>query len=74
MTMWPISEEQVVALKERMFEYLDNVRSSGITNMFGATTYVQAEFGLTKQEAKDVLVEWMQTFNARHPLPGDEQL
>lgn len=61
------AEEQIAILKERMFEYLDSVRSSGVTNMFGAAPYVQTEFGLTKQEAKDVLIEWMQTFEERHP-------
>ena len=47
---------------EEYLYYLDVLKESGITNMFGATPYLQAEFDLTKQEAKDVLVYWMRTF------------
>ena len=47
---------------EEYLDYLDKLRESGITNMFGAAPYLQAEFDLTKQEAKDVLVYWMRTF------------
>ena len=37
--------------------YLDALRESGITNMYGAGSYLQDEFGMTKQEAKQVLTE-----------------
>jgi len=47
---------------EEYLDYLDKLRESGITNMFGAAPYLQAEFDLTKQEAKDVFVYWMRTF------------
>lgn len=56
-------EEQLEALKEGMFEYLDSVRDSGID----AAPYVQEEFGLTKQEAESVLESWMLTYDERHP-------
>lgn len=48
------------------FEYLDALRESGITNMFGATPYVMDEFGLDKASANRVLSEWMRTFSERH--------
>ena len=48
-------------------EYLDALRESGVTNMFGAGSYLAAEFGLSRKEAKDVLVHWMNTFAERHP-------
>lgn len=41
------------------FVFLNNLRMSGATNMFGATPYLQEEFGLDRQEAKDILMEWM---------------
>jgi hypothetical protein len=41
---------------------LDALRESGITNMFGAGSYLQEEFGLTRAEARAILVYWMQTF------------
>ena len=53
--------------KEQVFEYLDALRESGITNMFGAAPYIQEEFGLDEKEAKALLAEWMQTFSQRHP-------
>jgi hypothetical protein len=35
--------------------------------MFGAAPYIVEEFGVTRQEAKDLLLNWMQTFAERHP-------
>jgi len=45
-----------------MFQYLDELRESGATNMFGAAPYVVREFGLSKREARDVLLAWIQTY------------
>ena len=44
-------------------QYLNELRRSGVTNMFGAGACLEHEFGLTKKEAGDVLVEWMRTFS-----------
>ena len=52
--------------KEIIFEYLDDLRESGVTNMYGAGSYVRDEFGLSRREAGDLLVEWMTTFEERH--------
>lgn len=46
--------------KETYFEYLDALRDSGVTNMFGAAPYLQDAFGLNRHEAKAILLEWMQ--------------
>jgi len=43
-------------------EFLDQLRESGITNMFGARVYVEREFGLDRREAKEIVLEWMKTF------------
>lgn len=51
---------------EEYFEYLDVLRESGVTNMFGAGFYLQEEFGLDRYEARDILTKWMQTFGERH--------
>ena len=40
-------------------DFLDNLRESGVTNMFGATPYLQEEFGMDKAEAKGILLAWM---------------
>ena len=47
--------------------YLDKLRESGKTNMFGAGAYVQQRFGLDRKEAKEILLYWMNSFEERHP-------
>ena len=42
--------------------FLDELRESGDTNMYGATPYLQERFGLDKAEARQVLGYWMKTF------------
>lgn len=53
--------------KARVFKFLDNLRESGITNMFGAAPYVELKFDLQRKEARALLIEWMETFDQRHP-------
>lgn len=48
--------------QEEMFEYLDELMESGGTNMYGATPYLQNEFGLEEDKANEVLLEWMRAF------------
>ena len=45
------------------FNFLEVLRDSGVTNMFGAAPYLQQEFGLSRTEARKVLGEWMNSFN-----------
>ena len=53
--------------KNEVFEYLDELRESGVTNMFGAAPYLQAQFDIGRSEAMTLLSEWMKTFGERHP-------
>jgi len=47
--------------------YLDELRESGETNMFGARPYLLMEFSdLSEREASAVLIFWMRTFGERH--------
>lgn len=42
------------------FEFLNRLRKSGETNMFGAAPFLQCAFpGMTKTGARAVLSEWM---------------
>jgi len=43
-------------------DFLVALRDSGVTNMFGAGPYLQAEFGLDKREAREILANWMRSF------------
>jgi hypothetical protein len=54
--------------KEEMFVYLDNIRETGKINMFGAGPYLQDAFGLSRYEAKDIVLEWMNTFAERQKV------
>jgi len=49
--------------EKEVMEYLNFLRESGATNMFGATPYVIEEFGLDKSEARRILSLWMKNFN-----------
>jgi hypothetical protein len=53
--------------EQEVFEYLDQLRESGATNMFGARPYIVDEFGIDKNEAGQLLQKWMGTFSERHP-------
>lgn len=50
---------------DEMFEFLNGLRDSGVTNMFGATPYLQEAFDLDKTEAGNVLVSWMESFREK---------
>lgn len=52
-------------LKSQVFTYLDELRESGTTNMYGAPTYVREEFGVGKREAMSLVSSWMRDFEAR---------
>ena len=52
---------------EKHLKYLDALRERGVTNMFGAGPYLMKIFSdLNRQEAKNILSYWMETFSERH--------
>lgn len=46
-----------------VLEYLNDLRESGETNMFGARVYIIKEFPVSPEEAKRLLLLWMDNFN-----------
>jgi hypothetical protein len=59
-----MTENQV---PEEYLLFLDDLRDSGATNMFGAAPYLQEMFPeLGRREARNVLSHWMRTFGERH--------
>lgn len=50
-------------MNEEYFEYLNVLRETGVTNMFGASPYLEQAFGLDRKEARKVLASWMQSFD-----------
>ena len=47
-------------------EYLDTLRDSGVTNMYGATPYLVDAFNLHRREAGHILQYWMESFVELH--------
>ena len=49
--------------EQEVLEFLNILRDSGATNMFGATPYIKDEFDLDSKESKRLLMLWMDNFN-----------
>lgn len=47
----------------KYYNYLEKLRKSGITNMYGAAPYLQVEFGLNYSKAVKILMDWMKNYN-----------
>ena len=55
---------------DAMLDYLDELRESGVTNMFGAGSYLRREFfDLDEAKSHEVLGYWMQTFPRKPVTP-----
>jgi hypothetical protein len=54
---------QTTDQEREAMEYLNELRISGATNMFGAAPFVEADFGVTRKEAIRLLTLWMENFN-----------
>jgi len=52
------------------FNYLDGLRMSGVTNMFGAASYLVEDMDLNKKDAKAVLFAWMDSYS---DVPASER-
>jgi hypothetical protein len=49
--------------EQEVLEFLNMLRDSGATNMFGAVPYIKDEFKLDSKESKRLLMLWMANFN-----------
>jgi hypothetical protein len=45
------------------FNYLDQLRDSGRTNMFAASPYLEQRFEMSIADARNVLSQWMKTYD-----------
>lgn len=52
--------------KEQVFGFLDAFRETGHINMFGSGPLVQEAFDVDRHQAKELVLEWMDTFATRH--------
>ena len=54
--------KELDTLREDVRVYLNDLRHSGVTNMFGAGAFLQNQFGMDRREAAHQLKMWMQSF------------
>ena len=60
--------ERPEIVDEEHLEYLDDLRESGVTNMYGAAQYLVEDFPeLSESDARAVLTYWMRSFSERYP-------
>jgi hypothetical protein len=45
------------------YVYLEELRQSGETNMFGASSYLREEFDLGRREAIKIVASWMKNYD-----------
>ena len=51
------------------YKFLVKLRNSGVTGMFGASPYLEEVYDLPREDALDILISWMNSFD----LPENEQ-
>ncbi len=54
--------------EDEVFDFLDTLRDSGVTNMWGARPYLQETFGFDRATAAGWLTRWMESYGRRHGL------
>ena len=74
---WPSTEEELYPekfefeegeygeIQKETFTYLDELKDSGVVNMFGATDHIINRFGYTREQSKQLLAEWMGSHSSR---------
>lgn len=50
-------------IETKVFEYLIDLRDSGVTNMWGAAPYIAEEFEISDKEATQLLIAWINSFD-----------
>lgn len=58
-------ETKALPTQEQVNIFLDVVRSSAVTNMYGAGPYIEEHFNVDRRQAKGFLMEWMRTYGER---------
>ena len=54
-------------VEDEHLTYLDDLRESGATNMWGAGAYLEIRFDIERSPASKILSYWMESFEERHP-------
>ena len=43
--------------------FLEMLRKSGVTNMYGAAPYLEEAFGVSRKDAREILIDWMSNYD-----------
>jgi hypothetical protein len=62
MTHYTNTSNPVDFPKNEYYAYLESLRDSGVTNMWGAAPFLQYEFGISYEDAKNILVDWIKSY------------
>jgi len=62
----PATTPRPEIVKDEHLDYLDVLRASAITNMFGAAPYIAKAFALDLKDARIILSYWMDSYRERH--------
>lgn len=57
-------------MTKKHFTFLDKLRASGKVNMYAAGAELEAKFGLSRDEARNILIAWMEQVQFVKPIPG----
>ena len=58
-----VLREEIEMTDNKYWIYLEKLRRSGITNMFGAAPYLAEDFGLSISEARLILSDLMKNYS-----------
>jgi hypothetical protein len=57
------TDRKIENIDSEVYRFLDKLKDSGKTNMFGAGAYLMREFGFDRKTAITYLADWMRSFN-----------
>ena len=60
--------DKEITITNEHLKFLDDLRESGVVNMFGSSSYLEDTFDLTRREAGYILQQWMETYGQRLPI------
>ena len=63
-----LEDEEFNQNKNEVFLYLEELRESGVTNMFGAHQYVMEDFEISKPLAIKLVKTWMDSYNEERTM------
>ncbi len=58
-------------MRNEVYLYLEQLKETGETNMFGAGVYLQKHFELPKEKAIMYLADWMRQYNKKEESDDD---